>query len=142
MLMDFSSAIRPNPYLLAKAADLAYPGVGVSTGKYGAIIHVPGQDIERASAIFTNWDSLLLSKNKGVLIANGVDEVVVTLATADTTVAWAILKDGMIVGEGTADSVGGIVSLEFSTGLAGNYQIWIFRQTGNYASGHVEIVAG
>jgi hypothetical protein len=140
--MDISSGNHILPALLDKAVKLAYPGGSCSTGPYGSIIHVPGQDTARALDIFANWNSLAVNKSKGVLIADGVDSVAISLNTNDAQVNWYLVLDGNIVGEGVEPSVAGVVTLNFSTGIAGNYQVWILRQTGNFASGFVSIVAG
>lgn len=140
--MDIASGNSYPPDVLAKAVSLAYVGAACSTGPYGAILHIPGSDDTKANAIFQNWDSLDVESDKGVVVANDIDEATISLSIGDSQVSWMVLRNGDLVGSGTEAVVGGIVELEFSVGIAGTYQVWILRETGDFATGHVEIIAG
>ena len=115
---------------------------GVSTGPYGTILHLPdgasASDQNKAQKIFDNWDNLTITIDKTSMDVGDADPVI-TYDTADTDVGFVVLLDGKIYASGSEAPVAGTVTLELDAPEAGDYDIYVYRRQGNFASGSVSI---
>lgn len=116
---------------------------GVSNRAGAAVIHVSdqGQNIQKATSILTNWDTLLITADKNTITADNADTAVITHDTVDATVDYYVWLDGAEYAAGEVAAVGGVVTLNLATDTPGSYRVWIARKAGNYATGSTIIEA-
>lgn len=127
--------------VLDRIARLIEPGIyGVSSGGGKTVIHNVGANTGLLSGAMTAFDSLLPLVAPGSIPDDGVTEASITLNIADANLDYLIVdSNGAIVGEGTEATVAGVLTLEFSSAVAGVFDIWVLRKTGDYACGHVRV---
>ena len=118
---------------------------GISTSGRGTRIHLTNdaqENSDKAQAIFDMFGALLISADKTTMNEGDVDPVI-TCADAnislDANVGYVVLLDGQLYAKGTDVVVAGVVTLGLVAPIAGVYDIFIYRTSGNYASGFIRI---
>lgn len=143
--MDVSTETKYNTTVLDAVARARFGAniAGVSVNSSGSVIHFTAESstlANQATALFGNMDTLTLTANKTQIQNDDVDTATITHNTADASVNWYwIAPDGALIGQGTENSVSGVVTLEMSTTLEGLHTIYIARNQGTYATGSIQI---
>ena len=140
-MIDISSETWRNPHVLDSILKEIVVG-GLSTGPYGVIVHLPdgatASDQNKAQKILDNWGNLSPDIDKTSMNVGDADPVV-TFDTADSDMGYVVLLDGKFYGSGSEAVVAGTLTLELDSPEAGEYDIYIYRLQGNFASGSVSI---
>jgi len=147
MTINISDTIVRN--LLATDAQLRAViagAVGVSTGPYGTILHLPdgvtAQQQSDAHSILSNYDSLTVNADKTTMTEGDVDPVVScsdAVIANDADVSYIVLLDGVVYASGSTTVTAGVATLNLVSPVDGIYEIFIYRTTDNCASGSVTI---
>lgn len=119
----------------------AYPSaIGVSTGPYGTIFHLPdGINTANAQSIFDGYGQLTVNADKTTMTEGDADPVI-TVSSNDATLGWVVLDDdGQIYASGEDAPVSGTLTLNLVGPVEGVYRVFVYRNTGDYASGSVQI---
>ena len=118
---------------------------GVSAGSGGSRIHLISQneaDQQRASDILNEFGALPLNTSTNRLTAGDGDPVIscgAELISQDRALAYLTLRNGEVVDQGQAALADGAVALTLSNLMAGLHDVFLYRLTGNYASGALRI---
>lgn len=119
---------------------------GVSTGGYGTHIHLPddaNSTVQQdAQNILDNYGSLSISASVTTLNEGDADPIVTcddASISGDSDMGYVVLMDGDIYATGTASVVSGEATLNLVSPVAGEYEVFMYRLSGNYASGSVNI---
>lgn len=97
---------------------------------------------DMANDVLSNFGALSGNTDKTSMTEGDADPVVScsdVLIASDTQIGYVVLWDGIEYASGTDAVVAGSVNLTLLSPIAGIYEIFIYRQTGNYASGSVTI---
>jgi len=120
--------------------------IGVSTGPYGTAVHVAddtsNDDLYAISDALNGYGTLPVSADKTTMTEGDADPVISCNDAAiagDSDVGYVALLDGGLYDSGVESVVGGAVNLTLGSPVDGVYDIYIFRRSGNYASGGVTI---
>ena len=119
----------------------AYPSaIGVSTGPYGTIFHLPdGSTTTTAQAILDGYGDLTVNADKTTMTEGDADPVI-TVDSGDASLGWLVLDEtGDVYASGDDAPDGGTLTLNLVEPVAGVYRVFVFRKTGDYASGFVTI---
>ena len=117
-------------------------GVSVSSNTRVHLIDDSQANQGKAQAILDNFDELLISADKTAMTEGDSDPVVSchdALIADDSDVNYIVLLDGDDYASGMDTVVAGVVDLTLASPVAGVYEVFIYRTTGNYASGSVTI---
>lgn len=119
--------------------------LGVSVGGYGSIIHVR-EDVGSAvvsllEGVLSAFGSLLVTASAASIPADDSTSTTISCSTPDAALDWLLVdaETGDVLGSGSENAVAGVVSLSFKTGVAGVYDVWLLRKTGNFATGKVRV---
>jgi hypothetical protein len=118
---------------------------GVSTGPYGTIIHLEDSASIAvqllAQAILDNWDALTVLSTSTELTEGDTDPVITVASGIGATeeLGYAVLLDGEEYDTGDVTAVAGTVTLNLVSPDTGVYEVYVYRKTDNYYSGHVTI---
>lgn len=114
--------------------------IGVSTGPYGTILHLPdGSDTANAQAILDNYGGLTVNADKTTMTEGDADPVI-TVTSNDASLGYVVLdEDSAVYASGDDSPVSGTLTLNLVSPVAGVYRVFVYRKTGNYASGFVTI---
>lgn len=96
----------------------------------------------KAQAIFDGSGDLVVSADKTMMTEGDSDPVVTCADSAiagDVEVGYVALFDGQPYADGQTAVSGGVATLNLIAPVAGIYDIYLYRLTGNYASGSVQI---
>lgn len=85
-------------------------------------------------------ETLVVSKNKAAILANGVDTVTFTHNTAQPSVKWFCYLNGELYASGTESAVAGVVTLTLAVNVAGIYALHIINLNG-VGSGSTQVIA-
>lgn len=114
--------------------------IGVSTGKYGIIVHLQDDATSEAqtnSHTIASGDSVLIVEaTKTTIDADGIDETVLTCASLGNDFDYTYWQDGVLVDSGSISDG----SLEYSTNTPAVY-LFEIREQGGYNTGYVEVMA-
>ncbi len=129
---------------VARAA-LGAATCGVSVGGGRSRIHLlhhnpPEQ--QRASDVLSQFGALPLTSSANRVTVGGADPVIscrAALIAEDSALAALILRDGEFFKREQIAVVAGEVSWRLRALTAGTHSIFLYRQTGNYASGALRI---
>lgn len=120
--------------------------IGISTESgtnYKMTIHLPddasASHQNRANKIFDNWGNLNLTASTTTM-AVGDTNPTITYDTGDSELNYVILLDGNVYASGTETVIAGTLTLELDSPEAGTYEIYVYRLSGNFASGFVSII--
>lgn len=138
--------IQLSPVIDAIARAVVPATIGVSTGAYGTIIHLPDNaspsDQSKLADMLANHGALTISADKTVMNEGDADPIVTCsdgAIASDPTIAYIVLLDGEIYASGTDAVTSGTAQLTLVAPLVGVYDIFIYRLRGNYASDSVRI---
>ena len=98
---------------------------------------------DKANAIFNNYDRLIVNSDKTVMTEGDTDPVIScndVLIAGDSDVGYVALLDGIEYASGTTTVTAGEATLNLVSPVDGEYEIFLYRRTGNYASGSVTII--
>ncbi len=146
-MIDISHVTKLNPLVIDLIVREAIPEtIGLSTGSYGTIVHLPDDaeaaDQALASDIMEAFGNLVVTADKTTMTEGDADPII-TCADAsisgDADVGYVVLLDGIEYASGIDTVDAGVVTLTLASPVAGVYEVFIYRQTGNYASGSVVI---
>ena len=142
-MINITNEIIYRAHIINSILRVANPSaVGVSTGGYGTIVHLPDaatiQQQSDAQSILTNFDSLTVNADKTTMNEGDADPVV-TVSSADAELGYIVLMDGEDYDSGDVSVVSGTATLNLISPVAGDYEIFMYRQTDDYASGSVNI---
>lgn len=119
---------------------------GVSTGPYGTLIHLPdgtsNENQDKASNLLNNVDNLTVTASVSTMTEGDADPIVTCndpSIASDPSIGYIVLLDGTIYASGSDTVSSGTAQLTLSAPVAGVYDIFLYRLTGNYASGSVRI---
>ena len=126
---------------------LAIPNVlGVSSGAYGSIIHLPGGasagDQTIAQSLLDNYNSLTVTVDKTVMNEGDADPIISCndgAIVADSNVYYVTLLDGEFYASGTDTVTAGLAQLTLSSPVVGVYETFIYRNNDTFASGSITI---
>jgi len=146
-MINIESATLYNAYFMDTALKGAInSAIGVSTGGYGTILHLPDDasvvQRERAQALFDNAGGLNLVASATVLNEGDADPTIScndAVLSADSNVGYVVVLDGESYSSGTDTVTAGAVSLTLVDPVAGVYDVYIYRLSGTYAWGSVQI---
>lgn len=116
---------------------------GVSVGGGRSRIHLVNDnppEQQRASDVFNNFDTLQLSLSAENFIEGDPDPVIACrdrLIAADSALAYLVVLDDEVLLRDRGDVVDGQFSLALTGLSAGSYLVFVYRISGNYASGSV-----
>ena len=138
------------PIALDNVVKAALPGaIGLSTGWYGAIAHLPDDapaaDRQLAADVLNAYDTMTVNADKATIQADGTDTATITCDDAaiagDADFSYTVWLDGEEYDSGTDVISGGVAMLTLATNVAGTYEIEIRRNVGDFASGYVQVEA-
>ena len=145
MIIDISSNETIDTTCLDAVARsvLGNKTVGVSVMVGLSRIHITdASDQSTAETIFNNWGSLTVTADKTVMDEGDADPVVTcndASISSDSDVNYIVLLDGDVYASGTTTVTAGEATLNLVSPVDGVYEIFMYRTTGNYASGSVTI---
>mgnify|MGYP006921610335 CR=1 FL=1 len=117
--------------------------IGVSTGPYGTFLHLADDASlthqNTAVNLLDNYGGLAVSTDKTSMNEGDVDPVI-TVSSGDAELGYIVLLDGDEYDSGAVSVITGTATLNLVSPVAGAYQIFVYRKTGNYASGSVTIM--
>jgi len=117
--------------------------IGVSTGPYGTILHLAENsspaDQTIANNLLDNFGGLIVSADKTTMTEGDADPII-TVSSGDAELGYVVLLDGDEYDTGDVSVIAGTATLNLVNPVAGAYQIFVFRKTGDYASGSVLIM--
>ncbi len=125
---------------VARAA-LGAATCGVSVGGSQSRIHLRSHNLteqQRASDVLNHFGSLPLTVSASRLTAADAAPIIncrADLISRDRALAWLRLQDGVLGARGQIDVVDGQVNLTLRDLPAGIHDVFLYRLTGNYASG-------
>lgn len=115
--------------------------IGVSTGA-GTIVHLDDAttpaDQTKVENILANYGGLTVNADKTTM-TEGDAAPVITVSSADATLGYVVLLDGNKYASGDVVPSAGTATLNLVSPVAGVYQIFVFRKTGDYSNGSVTI---
>ncbi|MCY3781024.1 MAG: hypothetical protein OXG78_11990 [Chloroflexi bacterium] len=129
---------------VARAA-LGAATCGVSVGSGTSRIHLMNQnmpDQQRASDVLNGFGALPLACTTSRLTVGDSDPVIscrAELISEDRALAYLVMRDGEVVERGQAALANEAVALSLNNLTAGVHDVFLYRLTGNYASGAVRI---
>lgn len=146
-MINISTSNKHNTRLLDTLAHLANPSaVGISTGPYGTIVHMPDSanpsEQSVIQTLLNQADTLAVAAVKTVMNEGDADPVITcddARISGDAEVNYLVLLDDEVYAEGTASVVSSEATLNLVSPVAGVYDIFLYRRTGDYASGSVRI---
>lgn len=118
--------------------------IGVSTGN-GTIMHfedtITPADQTKANAVLANYGGLTVNADKTTMTEGDADPVITvdTGIGASEAVGYIATLDGTSYASGEVTASSGTATLNLVAPVAGVYHIYVFRKTGDYASGFVQI---
>ncbi len=116
---------------------------GVSVGGGRSRIHLVNDnppEQQRASDVFNNFGTLQLSLSAEKFIESDPDPVIACrdrLIAADSALAYLVVLDDEVLLRDRGDVVDGQFSLALTGLSAGRFLVFVYRISGNYASGSV-----
>lgn len=118
---------------------------GVSSGPTGVTLWLDdtATEIEKADAvsILAGVNTLALTVDKAAILADGADQATIQVAMGDPEFDYTVWLDGTIYADGHDAVAGGQAVVELTSMLAGTFVVEIRRRIGDFASGHVTVVA-
>lgn len=84
--------------------------------------------------------SLLVTKNKAAILANGTDTVAFSHVTGEAAVKWFCYHNGALYASGRENAVGGVVTLTLAVSVPGTYAVYLVNLNG-VGSGGNEVIA-
>ena len=141
--MDVIKESTVNIYLLDTVARaiLGDNISGVSAGPR-AVIHLlndsPSNQVI-ANTILNQYGSLSVVADKTAMI-EGDDDPVITVASTDAELGYFVLLDDEEYDSGDVTVITGVATLNLVDPVAGIYQIFVYRKTGDFASGSIQII--
>jgi hypothetical protein len=121
-------------------ADVA--GVSVSDNTWIHLLDDSQANQDIAQAILDNFGALVVTADKTTMIEGDAGPTIScndALIAGDATVNYVVLLDGDDYASGTDVVTVGIADLTLASPVAGVYEIFLYRTSGNYASGSVTI---
>ena len=98
-----------------------------------------------ALAMVTAHHTLVVGTDKATITADDSDTATITCSDgglgADAMVDYTVWRNNVLYSEGSANVVGGTVTLTLKSAVAGTFVIEVRRQVDNYASGYVALAA-
>ncbi len=145
--MDISKSIVANTTVLDATARAALPSSvsGVSVNSV-SIIHLLDDSQANqytANAVLDAYGTLTVTADKTTLTEGGADPVITcndALIAGDAEVGYVVLLDGEVYATGTDTVTSGVSELTLASPVAGKYEVFVYRISGNYASGSVNII--
>ncbi len=145
--MDIISQASLNVTMLDAVARAALGAAtcGVSVGGHQSRIHLlyynmPEQ--QRASDVLNHFGALPLSATPSRLTAGDTDPVVSSRAdmiAGDSALAYLLMRDDAVIERGQVEVIDGGIALSLSDLRAGIHDVFLYRLTGNFASGAARI---
>ena len=145
--MDVISQASLNITMLDAVARAALGAAtcGVSAGGDRSRIHLlnynrPEQ--QRASDVLNHFGTLQLSATVSRLTAGDTDPVIsirADMIAGDSALAYLLLRDDVVINRGQVEVVDGEIALRLSDLTAGIHDVFLYRLTGNFASGTARI---
>lgn len=144
--MDMYSDQPMHPVALDKMVRLALgeATTGISVGR-GTRVHLSDSSPDRqliARAILDAYATLPVRASASVLTEDDPAPQIVcasALIADDGQMGYVVLLDGEIYAEGVTPIIAGGVTLNLIDPVAGVYDVFLFRQRGDYACGMVQI---
>lgn len=117
---------------------------GVSVGDNSRIhlLNDNQSNRDKCNAIFSGSAQLTVSASTTSITEGDTDPVITcndNSIAGDADVGYAVLIDGDIYATGTTNVVSGVATLNLVSPIAGVYDIFMYRRTGNYVSNSVQI---
>lgn len=138
------STIAMRNALVAAMGEQLALGVSTRPGYVSAILD-SSASLDLALMVLNAHDQLVVLTNKASITADGSDTATITCNDAaigaDASVDYTVWLDGVLYSEGSDTVATGSVVLTLKTNIPGRYLIEVRRQSGNYASGYVEVTA-
>ena len=120
--------------------------IGVSTEPNKSTVHLDDVasfgDQTKIQNVLDNFGNLAVIAVNALINEGGADPVVTcndALVAGDSDIGYVVLLDGAKYASGTDAVSAGSASLTLLSPVDGEYEIFIYRTTGNYASGSVTI---
>lgn len=139
-MINLSTTTIVNPYIMGTVVEELFgENVGLSTGPYGSIIHLPDETyLSEATDLLNNYGQLNVTADKFTVIADGSDTVTLT-AVSNSDIQYFAVVNGVAYATGVATPTANVVNIEFATDIEGTYMIML--KSDNYSTGYVEIEA-
>lgn len=132
----------PGPVMDTMLRATVPTAIGVSTGSYGTILHLAGDSSPAyqtiANSLLDNYGGLTVNVDKTTMNEGDADPVI-TVSSGDAELGYLVLLDGDEYDAGNVSVISGTATLNLVSPVAGAYQIFVYRKTGDYASGSVLI---
>lgn len=110
-------------------------------------IHLPDSastvEQNKAQAILDNYLSLPISASATALTEGDAAPTITcddSVIAGDTEVGYVVLLDGDLYADGTTPVNSGEASLTLVSPVAGTYDVYVYRLSGDYASGSVQLI--
>lgn len=136
------STAYPNPVMDTILRATVSTAIGLSTGPYGTILHLEADASPTHQAIannlLDNYGGLMVNVDKMTMNEGDADPVI-TISSSDAGLGYIVLLDGDDYDTGDVAVIAGTATLNLVSPVAGAYQIFVYRKTGDYASGSVLI---
>jgi len=146
-MIDIQRTIAIQSPVVSNIADAVLTESAVSTNNSNHTrIHLPDgattaqQSI--AQSILDNYGALPVSASATALSEGDSDPVMTcddSSIVSDSDMGYVVLLDGDIYAEGTTSVDSGEATLTLVSPIAGVYEVFLYRRTGNYASGSIQI---
>jgi|GEM_PF-1407425 len=97
----------------------------------------------QAQNLLDNYSNLPVSASTNSLTEGDPDPTITcddSSITGDTQLGYIVLLDGQSYADGTTPVTSGTAELILVAPIAGTYDIYLFRQAGDYASGSIQII--
>lgn len=134
----------PVDVLTTQAALADAEVLGSSNGPGWTKVFLPNEasnaQITALNGVLASFDTLVVNATDLSIPNDDATPTVITVLTADAELAWYVLdSEGVLVGNGNAAAIAGVVTLNFKTSVADVYDIWVGRKVGDFATGMVRI---
>lgn len=133
-------------YLLQAMTDLGLEHDGYNTSPFGCDIILydtaPQADIDISQALLDNYNTLGVSASATIVIEGGLDPDITCSDVQilnDTDIGYVVLLGRQVYAAGSDSVTSGTATLTLVSAPPGDYTVFIYRLTGNYASGYVQI---
>ena len=145
--MDISKTINSHVAVLDAVAKEALGSdiSGVTVNSKQSIINLATDTTDNrntANNVLDNYGGLTVTADKTAMTEGDADPVIScndAAISGDADVNYIVLMDGEEYASGTDTVTAGLAQLTLSSPADGVYEVYIYRNTGNYASGHITI---
>jgi len=103
----------------------------------------PASEQTTAQAILDQYETLPVSASATALTEGDADPTITcddSVIAGDTEMGYVVLLDGDLYADGTTPVNSGEASLTLVSPVAGTYDVYVYRLTGDYASGSVQLI--